>query len=186
MHVLKHMRHNLPESPVNCEWGDVACPFHAQLCAVAAAAAAVAVSVAAAAVAAAAAAPGSEAAAAAAVTGGFGADAVAVGVAGEHTTPVAVETGIGSTQRDAACGRVGPGCHTQGATAPAAPSHLMREKRRRNVTKQATRNEGTRIQIAPFPLGSLHTVQTISHNIMLPISLIIQLPHTQFETIRPI
>lgn len=174
---------------MNCEWGDVACPFRAQLCAVAAAAAAavaVVVVVVEVVAAAAAAAPGSEAAAVAAVTGGSGADAVAVGVVGEHTTPVAVETGIGSTQRDAACGRVGPGCRTQGARAPAAPSHLMRKRRRRNVTKQATRNEGTRIQIAPFPLGSLHTAQTISHNIMLPISLIIQLPHTQFETIRPI
>lgn len=170
---------------MHCEWGDVACPFRAQLCAVAAADAAEAVAVVAA-VAAAAASPGSEAAAVAAVTGGSGADAVAVGVAGEHTTPVAVETGIGSTQRDAACGRVGPGCRTQGARALAAPSHLMRKKRRMNVTKQATRYEGTRIQIAPFPLGSQHTAQTIRHNIMLPISLIILLPHTQFETIRPI
>lgn len=118
------MRHNLPQSPVNCELGDVACPWRAQLCAVAAA---VAADAAAAVVVAAAAAPGSEAAAVA-VAGGSGADAVAVGVAGEHTTPVAVETGIGSTQRDAACGRVGPGCCTQEARAPAAPSHLMRKK----------------------------------------------------------
>lgn len=62
-----------------------------------------------------------------AVTGGSGvdvdADAGAVDAAGERTAPVAVETGIGSTQQDAACGRVGPGHHTQGATALAAPSH---------------------------------------------------------------
>lgn len=94
---------------MNCEWHDVACPCHAQLCAVAAA-------------------PGSEAVVVVAATGGFGADAVAVGAAGEHTAPVAVETGIGSTQQDAACGRVDPGCRTQGARALAAPSHLMRKK----------------------------------------------------------
>ena len=60
------------------------------------------------------------------VTDDSGADAGAVDAAGERTAPVAVETEIGSTQQDAACGRVGPGHHTQGATALAAPSHLMR------------------------------------------------------------
>lgn len=76
-----------------------------------------------------------------AVTGGSGADvdvdvdadadadAGAVDAVGEHTAPVAVETGSGSTQQDAACGMVGPGRHTQGATALVAPSHLMRERR---------------------------------------------------------
>lgn len=103
---------------MNCEWHDVACPCHAQLCAAAAA-------------------PGFENVVVVAVTGGSGADAGAVGAAGERTAPVAVETGIESTQQDAACGRVGPGCRTQGARDLAAPSHLMR-KRRRNVTKWAT------------------------------------------------
>ena len=131
------------KSPVHCEWLDVACPCHVQLCAaaavaVAAAAAAVAVAVAAvaaaavaAAAAAAAAAAEVEAAAVAAVSGGSDADVDAdVGVvdaAGERTAPVAVETGIGSTQQGVACGRVGPGRRTQGATALAAPSHLMRK-----------------------------------------------------------
>lgn len=109
---------------MNCDWHDVACPCHVQLCAAAAAAAAGFVTV-----------------VVVAVTGGSGADvdadAGAVGAAEEHTAPVAVETGIGSTQQDAACGRVGPGHHTQGATALAAPSHLMRQ-RRRNVTEGAT------------------------------------------------
>lgn len=70
------------------------------------------------------------------VTGSSGADAdaEAVDAAGKHTAPVAVETGNGSTQQDVVCGRVGPGRHTQGAIALAAPSHLMR-KRRRNVTE---------------------------------------------------
>ena len=114
-----------------------------QLCA-AAVAAVVVVAVAAvvaAAAAAAAAAAGLETVVVVAVTGDSDADADAdagaVGAAGEHTALVAVETGIGSTQQDAACGRVGPGRRTQGATALAAPSHLMR-KRRRNVTKGAT------------------------------------------------
>lgn len=103
---------------MHCEWLGVACPCHAQLCAVAAGVGTVVV---------------------VAVTGGSGADvdAGAVDAAGERTAPVAVETGIGSTQQDAACGRVGPGHHTQGATALAAPSHLMRE-RRRNVMEGAT------------------------------------------------
>ncbi len=95
---------------MNCEWRGAACPCRAQLCVAAAA--------------------GFEIAVAVAATGGSGfdvdADAGAVGAAGERTAPVAVETGIGSTQQDAACGRVGPGRHTQGATAQAAPSHLMR------------------------------------------------------------
>lgn len=73
-------------------------------------------------------------------TGDSGADAGAAGAAGERTAPVAVETGIGSTQRDAECGRVGPGCCTQGATVLAAPLHLMR-KRRRNVAKPVTLRE---------------------------------------------
>lgn len=58
-----------------------------------------------------------------AATGDSDADAEAVDAAGERTAPVAVETGIGSTQQDVACGRVGPGRRTQGATALAAPSH---------------------------------------------------------------
>lgn len=60
------------------------------------------------------------------VAGGSGADgnAEAVDAAGERRAPVALETGTESTQRDAACGRVGPGRHTQGAIALAAPSHL--------------------------------------------------------------
>lgn len=101
---------------MNCERRDAACPCHVQLDAAAA---------------------GFETVAVVAATGDSGADAGAVGVAGERTAPVAVETGIGSTQQDVACGKVGPGCCTQGATALAAPSHLMRE-RRRNVTKQVT------------------------------------------------
>lgn len=92
------------------EWHDAACPCHAQLCAADAAVA--------------------EFETVVAATGGSGADAGAAGAAGERTAPVAVETGIGSTQQDAACGRVGPGHYTQGATALAAPSHLMRKKRR--------------------------------------------------------
>lgn len=98
---------------MNCERHDVACPCHVQLCEAAA---------------------GFETAVVVAVNGGSGADVGAVGAAGEHTAPVAVETGIESTQRDAACGRVGPGCYTQEARALAAPSHLVR-KMRRNVTK---------------------------------------------------
>lgn len=89
---------------MNCEWHDVACPCHVQLCAVAAGFETVV-------------------AVAVAVIGGSGADAGAVGAAGERTAPVAVETGIWSTQQDVACGRVGPGHHTLGATALAAPSH---------------------------------------------------------------
>lgn len=60
----------------------------------------------------------------AAVTGSSGADADAgaVDAAEARTAPVAVETVIGSTQQDVACGRVGPGHHTQEATALAAPS----------------------------------------------------------------
>ena len=103
------------------EWHDVGCRCHAQPHAAAAA--------------------GFETVVVVAATGGSGADvdadAGAVGAVGERTAPVAVETGIGSTQQDAACGRVGPGRHTQGATALAAPSHLMR-KRRRIVTEGAT------------------------------------------------
>lgn len=53
------------------------------------------------------------------VAGGCGAEAED---AGESRALVAVETGSESTLRDAACGRVGPGCHTQGATVLAAPS----------------------------------------------------------------
>lgn len=102
---------------MNCGLHDVACPCHAPLCAAAAA--------------------GFETVFAA--TGGSGADvdadAGAAGAVGERRAPVAVETGIGSTQQDAACGRVGPGHHTQGATALAAPSHLMR-KRRRDTLEQ--------------------------------------------------
>ena len=41
------------------------------------------------------------------VTGDSGSDAGAVDAAGWHTAPVAVETEIGSTQQDVACGRVG-------------------------------------------------------------------------------
>lgn len=109
---------------MHCEWFDVACPCHVQLYAAAAAAAGIGTVV------------------VFAVTGGSGADvdadAGAVDAAGERTAPVAVETGIGSTQQDVACGRVGPGHHTQGATALAAPSHLMRKKRWRNVMEGAT------------------------------------------------
>lgn len=57
--------------------------------------------------------------------GGGGCDADA-GVGAEDavvsTALVAVETGSESTPQGAACGRVGPGCRTQGATVPAAPS----------------------------------------------------------------
>lgn len=117
-----------------------------------------------------------------AATGGSGADvdadAGAVGVAGERTAPVAVETGIGSTQQDAACGRVGPGRHTQGATALVAPSHLMR-KRRRNVTEWATfkkQDKKTCMHIhtlATFSFGFIHinTMHTLDYNIVLSISL---------------
>lgn len=76
------------------------------------------------------------------VTGGVTGDSVAVGVdaaaadddavdaAGERTTPVAVETASGSTQRGVVgvCGRRALGLRTLRATAQAAPSHLMREK----------------------------------------------------------
>lgn len=146
---------------MNCEWHDVACPCHVQLCAAVVAAVAA----------------GFETVVVVAVTGGSGADvdadAGAVGAAGEHTAPVAVETGIGSTQQDAACGRVGPGRHTQGATALAAPSHLMR-KGRRNVTKGATLEQ-----------KYVHTHQhyeqnTQECNIVLSISHIIDHPHTHF------
>lgn len=59
------------------------------------------------------------------VFGGSGADVDAEAEdAADCTAPVAVETGIGSTQRDAACGRVGPGYYTQGARVQAAPSRL--------------------------------------------------------------
>lgn len=67
--------------------------------------------------------------AAAAATGDSGADAGAVGAAGTRTAPVAVETEIGSTQQDVACGRVGPARYTQGATALAARSRLMRKRK---------------------------------------------------------
>lgn len=65
--------------------------------------------------------------------GGCGADeGVEAEDAGESTAPVAVETGSESIPRDAACGRVGPECHTQGATVLAAPSRrgdvLQREQ----------------------------------------------------------
>lgn len=108
---------------MHCERVGAACSWHVQLCvAVAAAAAAAEV----------------ETAVVIAATGDSGADAEAVDAAGERTAPVAVETGIGSTQQDVACGRVGPGRRTQGATALAAPSHLMRKKKRRNVMEGAT------------------------------------------------
>lgn len=106
----------LAKSPVHCERRGAACPPRARLCEAAA---------------------GRETAVGVVASGGSGADAGAAGAAGERTAPVAVETGIGSTQRDAACGRVGPGCCTQGARALAAPSHLMR-KRRRNAAKTVT------------------------------------------------
>lgn len=101
---------------MHCERVGAACSWHVQPCA---------------AVAAAAAAAEVETAVVIAATGDSGADAEAVDAAGEHTAPVAVETGIGSTQQDVACGRVGPGRRTQGATALAAPSHLMRKKKKK-------------------------------------------------------
>lgn len=100
-----------------------------------------------------------------AVTGDSGADAGAVGAAGERTAPVAVETGSESTQQDAACGRVGPGCRTQGATALAAPSHLMRE-RRRNETKSATleqKDMNAHIHISNFFLFDSYTTTLHKH-----------------------
>lgn len=98
---------------MHCERRGAARPLRARLCASAA---------------------GCEPAVGVVATGDSGADAGAAGAAGERTAPVAVETGIGSTQRDAECGRVGPGCCTQGARVLAAPLRLMR-KRRRNVAK---------------------------------------------------
>lgn len=117
---------------MHCEWLDVACPCHVWLCA-AAAVAAVATAV------------------VVVVTGSSGADvdAEAVDAAGKRIAPVAVETGNESTQQDVACGRVGPGRHTQGAIALAAPSHLMR-KQRRSVTRGAIleqKDVGTHIHI---------------------------------------
>lgn len=107
---------------MHCERVGAACSWHVQLCAAVAAAAAEV-----------------ETAVVIAATGDSDADAEAVDAAGERTAPVAVETGIGSTQQDVACGRVGPGRRTQGATALAAPSHLMRKKKkRRNVMEGAT------------------------------------------------
>lgn len=155
---------------MNYEWHDVACPCHAQLCAAAAV-------------------PGFENVVVVAVTGGSGADAAAVGAAGERTAPVAVETGIGSTQQGAACGRVGPGCRTQGARALAAPSHLMR-KRRRNVTKLRTkRHKCTYTHKQPFSFWihtHPHCANTLKYNIVLSISFIIHLPHIHFKTVKPL
>lgn len=98
---------------MHCERVGAACSWHVQLCAAVAAAAAEV-----------------ETAVVIAATGDSDADAEAVDAAGERTAPVAVETGIGSTQQDVACGRVGPGRRTQGATALVAPSHLMRKKKK--------------------------------------------------------
>lgn len=99
---LVHLKARLVSSvPVHCGWLGVACCV--LLCAAAAAEV--------------------EAVAVVVATGDSGADAGAVDAAGERIAPVAVETEIWSTQQDAACGRVGPGRRTQGATALAAPSH---------------------------------------------------------------
>lgn len=58
------------------------------------------------------------------------ADAAAADVAGVHTVLVAVETGSGSTQRDAACGREAHGPCKLGAIDPAAPSRLIEARDR--------------------------------------------------------
>ena len=90
---------------------------------------------------------------------GAGADAAAAGAAAVRTAPVAVETGSGSTQRGAACGRGGRGRHRRGATDPAAPSHLMRERGRERV--RAGRRERVRA-------GSWDGVLVSSHPGLLP------------------
>lgn len=53
------------------------------------------------------------------------ADAATADVAGVHTVLVAVETGSGSTQQDAACGSEALGPCTLEAIDLAAPSHLI-------------------------------------------------------------
>lgn len=52
-------------------------------------------------------------------------------VAAARRVPVAVETGSGSRQRDAACVRRALGLRKQGATVPAAPLHLQRVRERK-------------------------------------------------------
>lgn len=52
-------------------------------------------------------------------------------VAAAHRVPVAVETGCGNRQRDAACVRRALGLRKQGATVPAAPLHLQRVRERK-------------------------------------------------------
>lgn len=52
-------------------------------------------------------------------------------VAAAHRVPVAVETGSGNRQQDAACVRQALGLRKQGATVPAAPLHLQRAKERK-------------------------------------------------------
>ncbi len=59
-------------------------------------------------------------------------------VAETHRVPVAVETGSGNRQRDAACVRRALGLRKQGATVPAAPLHLQRARERE---RERERNE---------------------------------------------
>lgn len=58
-------------------------------------------------------------------------DAAGADVAAVHRAPVAVETGSGNRQQDAACVRQALGLRKQGATVPAAPLHLQRAGERK-------------------------------------------------------
>ncbi len=63
-------------------------------------------------------------------------------VAETHRVPVAVETGSGKRQRDAACVRRALGLRKQGATVPAAPLHLQRERERERERNEKRMNKG--------------------------------------------
>lgn len=168
---------------MHCERVGAACSWHVQLCAAVAAAAAEV-----------------ETAVVIAATGDSDADAEAVDAAGERTAPVAVETGIGSTQQDVACGRVGPGRRTQGATALAAPSHLMRKKKkRRNVMEGATLEQkhmhthththSTSLFFGLIRIDSRHdSLEYISkqRTVVFSIFIIMCLPHNYFKTLKPL
>lgn len=168
---------------MHCERVGAACSWHVQLCAAVAAAAAEV-----------------ETAVVIAATGDSDADAEAVDAAGERTAPVAVETGIGSTQQDVACGRVGPGRRTQGATALAAPSHLMRKKKKEKCdgggylrTKTHaytyTHTHSTSLFFGLIRIDSRHdSLEYISkqRTVVFSIFIIMCLPHNYFKTLKPL
>lgn len=75
------------------------------------------------------------------------ADAAGADAAAARRVPVAVETGSGSRQQDAACVRRALGLHKQGATIPAAPLHLHRERveREKERKKESERKVRTKV-----------------------------------------